>query len=530
MNKIQSRTQRITILRGDLLPARLTFERSIANLSSSVAAFVIVVAVVAVFMLLSDRFHHWFVIPVSACGVLIGTDAIDWIRARVDLYDPVGILGILGFHFFFLAPLLHVQWDFWMGYVSPPPDWREWLGYMGILNAMGLACYCCCYRALSRRSFIGPSKTVWRINKKTFNTFAPLCLAVATVLQLWVYARLGGISGYMQTRLDDPTAFKGMGWIFMISESAPVLLAFIVVVRLQQRAISWSRMILALFGLFAVEMIFGGLRGSRSETIELLFWVVGCIHFLIRPVPRKLIYCGCIFLAVFMYFYGFYKTVGTQATEALSSSEERNHLAQTTGRTSEALVLGDLSRADVQAFILYRLMNDAEDVTYAKGRTYIGSLSLFIPRWILPERPETVVKEGTEIQAGSGSYVPDVSWSSKVYGLAGESMLNFGFVSVPFVYALFGLLVGWFRSHVKRLAPGDARFLLVPFGVFMCVSVLAADLDNLTFGLAKNGAIAMLLVVLCSSKLRLRGPVRVTLVGLRQQSCRMAEHVGRYLA
>jgi hypothetical protein len=398
---------------------------------------------------------------------------------------------------------------------------------MGILNALGLASYQFCYRAFSQRSFTGPSKTFWRIDKKNFNTFAPLCLAVAIVLQLWVYARMGGISGYMQSRLDDPNAFKGMGWIFMISESAPILLAFIVVVRLQQRVITWSRTMLALVGLFAVEMIFGGLRGSRSETIELLFWVVGCIHFLIRPVPRKLVYCGCIFLAFFSYFYGFYKTVGTEATEAFSSSAERSHLAQTTGRTAHGLVLGDLSRADVQAFILYRLRNDAEDFTYAKGRTYLGALSLFIPRWILPERPETILKEGTEIQAGSGSYVPDVSWSSKVYGLAGESMLNFGFVSVPFIYALFGILVGWFRGQVKRLAPGDARFLLVPFGVFMCASALGADSDNLTFCLAKNGALPFLLVFMCSSKLWLRVPVRITQLAVKQPSFRAVENVSR---
>jgi len=482
-------------------PALLCVTNAEGFSSALMASLIVTVAAVG-FLSFSNRFDHWFLIPISICGVLIGTDAIEWVRGRLGLYDPVGILGIVGFHFFFLAPLLHVKWDFWMGYVSPPPDWRDWLGYLGILNAVGLICYRICSRAFSNRAFASPCRVFWQIDRKTFSTFAPFCLVVAVVTQLWVYARLGGISGYMQARIDDPGVFRGMGWIFMISESAPILLAFLIVVRVQQRMISWPCIVMSLVALFVMGMVFGGLRGSRSETVELLFWVVGCIHFLVRPIPRKLIYCGAVFLMLFMYFYAFYKNAGPEATAAFSGSAERHQLAQRTGRTFEGLVLGDLSRADLQAFILYRLVNDDRDFSYAKGRTYLGALSLFIPRWILAERPESKLKEGTEIQAGSGEYVPNLLWSSKVYGLAGESMLNFGPLSVPFVYAFFGFLVGWFRAGVARLLPGDARFLLAPFGAYMCVSALAADSDNLTFGLAKNGLLPFLVVIVCSSKLR----------------------------
>src|SRR5437588_10852622 len=62
------------------------------------------------FVVASDRFLHWFVLPVACCGALIGIDAVDWLRGRVHLLDPVGILGLYGLHFFFLAPLLHVYW------------------------------------------------------------------------------------------------------------------------------------------------------------------------------------------------------------------------------------------------------------------------------------------------------------------------------------------------------------------------------------------------------------------------------------
>src|ERR1700729_3110455 len=62
-----------------------------------IASFVIV-AVAVVCALSSSRFQHWFLIPVSLCGILIGIDAVEWLRGRVDLYDPAGIVGLLGVH------------------------------------------------------------------------------------------------------------------------------------------------------------------------------------------------------------------------------------------------------------------------------------------------------------------------------------------------------------------------------------------------------------------------------------------------
>src|ERR1700733_702505 len=472
-----------------------------SGFGSLVAASFIVAVTAGIFCMTSNQFEHWFMVPISICGVLMGFDAIEWFRGRLDLYDPVGLIGILGFHFFFLAPLLHVKWDFWMHEVSPPADWRDWLGYMGLLNVVGLLFY-----QLGRRFFetkSTPHATFWEIDKTRFRIVMPVCVAISAAMQFWVYRQMGGIAGYMDARINNPAAFIGLGWVFMISESAPILVAFYVIVKLRRRKISWALVGGALLALFMIQMLFGGLRGSRSETVQLLFWVVGCIHFLLRPVPRRLVYVGCAFLMAFMYFYGFYKDMGAKATDALYSSDQREAMATQTGRTTEALALGDFGRADVQAFILYRLIDDPRDFTYAKGRTYAGALALLIPQAILSDKPETKLKEGTEIETGTGGYVPGILWSSRVYGLAGEAMLNFGPVAVPFAYGIFGFLLGWFKNRAYALLPGDARFLLVPFGVYFCLSVMSGDSDNLVFGLAKDGFLPILVVCICSVKSKL---------------------------
>jgi hypothetical protein len=234
----------------------------------------------------------------------------------------------------------------------------------------------------------------------------------------------------------------------------------------------------------------------------LFFWAAGCFHLLVRRIPRLPVYLGMAVLIAFLYLYGFYKAKGLGATEALAGGGARESMEARTGRTGQALVLGDLGRADVQSFILYRLAQDHRDFSYAMGRTYLGAVSLLIPSAVLPDRPSTKVQEGTEIQYGRGSYFPQKFWSSRVYGLAGESMLNFGPVAVPIAYALFGLLIAWFRKGVSELQSGDARLLLVPFGVYLCVSILAADSDNLLFGMVKGGFIPLLVVWLCSRRRR----------------------------
>ena len=99
-------------------------------MSSLLISLVFCTLTVCGFLVASPPMAHWFVVPVWLCRMLIGRDAVDWFRGRLDLLDPAGIIGVIGVHFFFLAPLLHVAWDSWMLYVEPPPDWRPWLGGM----------------------------------------------------------------------------------------------------------------------------------------------------------------------------------------------------------------------------------------------------------------------------------------------------------------------------------------------------------------------------------------------------------------
>lgn len=471
---------------------------------SLVVATMVCAAVLFMFLATSMSFDHWFIIPVTLCGIVIGMDAVDWFRGRIDVLDPVGIIGLLGVHFFFLAPLLHVREDYWMRYVVAPPDWRPWLGWMATLNFLGLLVYRTTRRWSTKREGEARSGTIWQIDSRRFRLVVPFALLITGVLQVAVYARYGGVLAYLQTAtdLEDPRAMQGMGFIFLIAESFPLIamMAFAVYAKDRPRFRSWRWLAFVLIAYFALALLFGGLRGSRSNTIWALFTAVGVIHFWLRPLTKKMIFAGLAILLVFMYFYGFVKGAGSDGLRAIVSNEARAELVETTGRDWHTTLLGDLGRTDVQALLLYRLTDSQFDYRLAYGRTYVGGAAIVIPRQLYPSRPIDKAKEGTEALYGRGSYIPGVLVASRVYGLAGETMLNFGPLLIPVAFGVWGLIVGRIRSLAWSWRPGDARFLILPILINLSFVILISDSDNLVFFIVKRLAVPLIVLLLVTTR------------------------------
>ena len=84
---------------------------------------------------------HWALLPITVAGVLAGYDALRWSDPAVDPLDPTAMIGILGLHFFFVAPVLHLTWDRYLTSAFAPWDWRPWLGGMALLNILGLVIF-----------------------------------------------------------------------------------------------------------------------------------------------------------------------------------------------------------------------------------------------------------------------------------------------------------------------------------------------------------------------------------------------------
>jgi hypothetical protein len=489
----------------------------VRSLSDLAVSTVVTAAVTAGFVGFSESCRHWYVLPAALSGIIIGTDAVAWLRGRMNLYDPVGLFGLLGYHGFFLAPLLAAAWDFWLPYVVGvykssviPSDWRDWMGWMCLLNAGGLLIYRAVRRLPLRAARGARRQWLWQLERRRFWVLLLAGIVGSAGLQVWVYARVGGLVGYILAYGANPLhAFQGSGWLFSISEAFPVLMmiGFVVLARSRPRWRSWA-VIAGVLGLFFVLlMVFGGLRGNRGDTVWRLLWAVGMVHLLLRRVPRWSVYAAIPLLLAFMYVYGFYKDLYSGGLQVLSGQASAQEFEGRTGRTVGQVLLGDLARANVHSMLLYRVVDRDSDYQLAWGRTYVATAALIVPRGLWPERPPRKMKEGTEVLYGSGVWRPGGFEASTVFGLMGEGMLNFGVAAVPVAFMILGLYVGQLRRWLLTWRRDDARLLLFPFLVASVFVLWSLDSDNVVVVLLKNALVPVLVVALSSRRSIVTGKI-----------------------
>jgi len=478
------------------------------DMTVPILSFAISAIVLGWFLYAYPDTRHWFAVPVFAGGVLIGVDAVHWLRGELDLFDPVGVIGLLGFHFFFLAPLLTVGLHYWGRLPAPvPSDWRPWLGYVGILNLIALVLYRVARGAVLARKRHDPKTAgFWQLDSERFAPILILALLITALFQFAVYASYGGIGGYIAAYGDRyaERSMSGMGAIFMISESFPVLLfmGYAVATAKRPGLRTWAVVGTALIVFFILKMLFGGLRGSRSNTIWGIFWAAGIVHFWIRPLNKKIILIGLIPLFVFMFAYGFYKSYGADTLDKVREADSVAALQEDSGRSWEGVLLGDLARSNVQAFLVYRLIEPSASVGYQlqNGRTYVDAALVLVPNSIpIPSTSKT--QAGTDLFFGPGAYASGAR-SSRVYGLLGEAMLNFGVYASTFGFVILGIMVGVVKRWFGDWRSGDARWLIAPFLVNLCFAFLASDLDNTVFFTVKNGLVPIGVIMLSSNRLR----------------------------
>lgn len=472
-------------------------------------AGLVTTAVLVLFLAVDTRMWHWFVIPTYVCGLLIGVDAGKWFSGEYELFDPKGIAGIFGWQFFFLAPLLFVASDAGLPYGEPPPDWRPWVGVLSIINASGLILYQFTHYAANRKA-TGWRQKHWTIAFRRFWWLFVVFVGVALVSQGLYFVRSGGFSGILERtasiRETGQVSYDGggLGLFAIAGQSLPMLLLIVLTVwRLKRKSgrVSGLLVVILLCFLAAIQFVSGGLEGSRSTTVVSLLWFIGILHHFWRPFSRHELAVGLLIVGMFLYLYGFYKSLGVDAWERLAKGEPLSALEQDSGRTLEGLFLGDLSRTSIQSYLIFKL-NAATDYNYRMGGTYLSALLRPIPSWIWPERPidpEKVVA-GTELIIGP--YIPGDRFrnAAYVYGLAGEAMLNFGwfFAFVPF--AIWGLLMGVARALIQQWQQNDVRQFVRPYLVLVLGLMPGGDLDNTVTGFVGKCSFVLLFVLLIASR------------------------------
>lgn len=464
-------------------------------------SFVCACALAVTFAILSPAVIHWFLIPLIACGTIAGVDVIRWIRGRLDLFDPKAVIGFLSFYGCFVTPVLHVVWDRFgvNNDLLIGGDWPPWLGAMAALNAASLLVYRTFHNYVF--NYTAKSTTSWKIEKRRFHFFFSLALAASVAGLYAFFSVLNGIPGMVKSFEENLQAYTGKGWLLVFAWPLSVL-CFIILIyvwtdrKVRRRPASIGIFLVCAFGIS--QFVLMGWYGSRQATIWAMFWMAGIIHYRVDRLSRKVVAAGLVFLIAFMYFYGFYKEQGRAGFGVIETPatwlQPRGYQ-----RDIKLLLLDDLARADVNAYILYNLTKFPKDYDYRWGLTYVGAPMFLVPRSLWPNRPNYKVDAGTEATFGKASSYD----STRVYGLTGEAMLNFGPLGVLPLYAVYGACLGWYRRKLTSWGLSDARMFLAPLVTILFVCAFIADSDNVLFLFVVDGSLITVAFLGSIKKVRL---------------------------
>ena len=466
----------------------------------------VLLATISVLTLIEPDLMHWFLVPIIACGLIIGKDAVEWLTGRCDPFDPKGVIGILGVHLFVIAPLAIALWDYDYDVAPSPQDWRPWLGIMAGLNAVGLLLYNGVARLVFRYLRFRPRR--WLVDENRALIILFPALIITGLAQAYLWMRFGGLTGQIRGLRTEALIYASGQFKYTLLGGAFPLILLITLTVLRSRhdreKTNYSVAFIVLLLVLGLFFIASGLRGSRAATVWTLFWAVGILHYFWRRLDARIILAGLIPVFLFMYLYGLYKAYGYQVFERYQESSGVAQLSERSGRTVKRLVVADLSRADIQAFMVYRLVTAGSRYQLEWGATYAEAVPrVFLPSWIWAGRPRFARKSYAGMKLHFGGPSPYGDRFSKVFGLAGEAMLNFHFVGVLFAFAVLGALMGAYRRHFLSWQEYDARLFIAPFVANWFLSTLVSDFNNLlSFALTKAAVPAFLLILICNRKTR----------------------------
>ncbi len=469
-----------------------------------VVSSLVTLIIALIFAITSEECQHWCIIPLGLCGVIAGVDIIAWARREIDLLDPKFVIAVFLYFNCFVSPLLHMKYYIY-GRDFYTSDWAAYFGYLALYNALGIVLFKLAQNMFFKMS--RPTKKVWKIvpDKFAFMLMPIFCISLtANMVIRFVFGGLQKEEGFQILSSTAQANAAHISWISMLSYPFPTLIMMAVVYWIytkrpnQQRSVTMVISILVFITLF--QFFWVGMRGGRGAFLNVIFIAVAMIHYRLRLFSVKFFILGMCLVFLYSYFYNFYKKLGARGLEAIYSTEARESIIyeQHGGFTLLTTTLGDFSRADVQARMLYHLDTYKDQYKFRYGGTYLNALLRVVPRGIWKNKPvQYKRKAGTEIvrQALSGEKL-----TSRVYGLSGEAILNFGPLGIVPAFIVFGCILGWFRKKISTMTPSDSRFFLVPLLLLVFNFAIINDLDNLTFALLRGGVLPFIIVFFSSTR------------------------------
>lgn len=431
-----------------------------------------------------------YLLPVVLCGVISAVKLSDCLRKREYYRDVYTLVWGIVFINSYAAPLIHFAREEWMEYIIfTPHNWNDYAFLTASFYLIGIIVWLAIFQEDEpSRRFV----TKWEYRENVPYMLIVL-MVVSFILQLYVYARVGGIGGYIQAYTDstkEESAFSGTGLFSIFSEMFPYLFVmYFVVVHKEKKA--GGRKVFVFFVLLLLALLFfGGLRGSRNNVIYTLVMGVIAVHIFVYKFKAVHLLYFIVFFFLFMYVGRLYKDQKGNLLENVKEAveiREKKNISQ-----AETIVLGDLSRFGVNTYEFY-LLEMSKEYKYKYGETYLWGILTFVPfgsaiihHYDICSRSEAA----TELFYKNRTKTEN----SKIFGLLGEWMLNFGIWTFFVPYLLMGFVLRSLRRTLISIPIDDVRMLIVPAVLTMVPDLILSDMSNIMSFFVKRIAVFLFVI------------------------------------
>lgn len=433
-------------------------------------------------------------IPILLCGEIATAQLVKVIKQKDFMFNVYFYVWVFTIISTFIAPCINLYHDEWVSYWPRPNSWVPYAFWTSLMYLVGIIIWSSMLREEEK-----PIKPSHRVLKPNWKFVLIVFMLISLAAQLYVYYLAGGILGYMMRFTDEADAFEGMGLFFILSESFPYIFLLYILLNSKKR-LKRFQFFLLILTLFIITMFFGGLRGSRSNTILFMVIAVIMLNIFLYRIKTSDIVVLLIAFFVFMYVGRLYKDYGVN----MIYEESAASLSGSSMNSTESVITGDLSRYSVNAYQLFLMRENPKHGIHssfqkAHGQTYLWGFLTFVPGG-------KVIINKYHLQ--SRTYFATALFfgnqpnrkNTRILGPMGEWFINFGYFTFFVPYLILGYLFRYFRNITKCLPKNDVMFLVVPSFLTWLPQLVLADFSNIMFFFVKRVFIIWLILRLITKK------------------------------
>lgn len=475
------------------------YEGSIPSFYWTFAALVFSSAGLALFF---QKVPAELLVLVTVTGALVGSDAFDALRGRRDIFSPRSLVSVLMVNGFYIAPLLHVIAETYPQYIVLPRDMPLALSNVAMLNLVAALLYFLALRVGASSTHVESMSREANDAPRSLRAISHAALVLG-LLSLGVFLltvlQAGGPAGWLSTQFNYREDLASSGVLLSLSEPFPTLFMISALAKLKVSKLSQPKLGIAIAVLFVLVVgttfVTSGLRGSRANLVWPLLSMLVLVHVAFFSLKKRWIVAIALTAIAFAGVYDVYKKTGTggvsdlrQGTFATSAEYEDLEFGPL------SLVLGDFSRTGVQAVILDRSVVD--DYSWGWGSTYLGGVLQFVPGVDAADIVPTKSVVATNVLYGEGAADVRDSLTTRIYGLQGEALLNFGPVGFVLVLLPFAALlrVADARFHAAQVRQRFGGIIIASFLTPALMLLFVSDLDNVVRYVTSKAMLPILVV------------------------------------